>query len=73
MENEVLSELKSNSLDKISSLGGGITWDGVKVEETGHKYSYFDVHFIQVGSEDHIYIRSWRYKRIGLEAEYDIE
>lgn len=45
--------LQSNKITDMSTICGGITFDGVKIEETGNKYCDFLLTFIEIGREDH--------------------
>lgn len=52
MTTDLRQELKQKSFPKILSIDGGITCDGVKVEQICHKYYDIVPHSIKVGKED---------------------
>lgn len=44
--NRLRDEMKDKLVEKIAWMVGGIPFDGVKVEDTGHKYYEFVLHYI---------------------------
>lgn len=45
-------EMKTSTLNDMCVAAGGITCDGVMVEQTGHKYYDFVLHYIDIEAED---------------------
>lgn len=54
MADNLRSDFKSEELPNVLRDGGGITSDGVKIEETGKKYYDFLLHYLSIGREDPI-------------------
>lgn len=57
MANNLQGYVKENSFAHIALMGGGITSNGVKIEEKGHEYYDFVLHYINVSSENPVHCR----------------